>query len=64
MKITEQPIVYRLAAMDEVNVHRDIEYAPGPSSMSISRPMATTSPPSSSSPDSATPDSRRGSAAR
>jgi hypothetical protein len=29
MKITEQPIVYRIPAMDEVNVHRNIEYAPG-----------------------------------
>jgi acetyl esterase/lipase len=27
--MTEQPIVYRIPAMDEVNVHRDIEYAPG-----------------------------------
>jgi hypothetical protein len=29
MKITEQPIVYKIASMEEVIVHRDIEYAPG-----------------------------------
>jgi acetyl esterase/lipase len=29
MKITEQPIVYRIPAMDEVTVQRDIEYAAG-----------------------------------